>query len=69
MKLYAIGYDKLKGNDITKKVSYAPSVMIFKNGKLVTYLDAESNEDYNRYQNKKEFKKWLAKYIYLEKEK
>lgn len=69
MKLYAIGYDKLKGNDITNKVNYAPSVMIFKKGKLVAYLNAESDDDYNRYQNKKEFKKWLAKYIYLESKK
>ena len=65
MKLYAIGYDKLNGNDITNKVSYAPSVMIFKKGKLVAYLDAEKDEDYNRYQNKKEFRNWLSKYVYL----
>ena len=69
MKLYAIGYDKLKGDEITKKVSYAPSVMIFKKGKLVAYLNAESDEDYDRYQNKKAFKQWLAKYIYLSLEK
>ena len=65
MKLYAIGYDKLKGDEITKTVNYAPSVMIFKDGKIVTYLDAESDEDFPRYQDKKAFRDWLAKYIYL----
>ena len=69
MKLYAISYDKLNNNDVTKKVKYAPSVMIFKKGKIVSYLDAESNEDYDRYQNKKEFRNWLIKYIYLNNEK
>lgn len=69
MKLYAIGYDKLKDNEITNTIKYAPSVIIFKEGKIVSYLDANSDDDYDRYQNKKEFKSWLAKYIYLSLEK
>ena len=69
MKLYAISYDKLSNKDVTKKVKYAPSVMIFKKGKIVSYLDAESDKDFDRYQNKKEFRNWLAKYIFLKKDK
>ena len=67
MKLYAIGYDKLKGTEIINEVEYAPSVVIFKEGKIVAHLDANSDEDYNRYQDTKEFQDWLSNYVYLTK--
>ena len=43
-----------------------PSVII-KNGKIVTYLDANKKEDLDRYQDTSSFESWLDKYIYLSK--
>jgi hypothetical protein len=37
------------------------------NNKVVAYLDAENNNDVDKYQNVDAFKEWLEKYIYLEK--
>ena len=62
-------YDELKNTDVVNTIKYAPSVIIIKEGKIVSYLDAEADEDFDRYQNKKEFNSWLAKYIYLSLEK
>jgi len=68
MKLYAIGYDKLVDTNIVDTIKYAPSVVIFKEGEIVAYLDANSDEDYDRYQKEDAFEKWLSKYIYLTKQ-
>ena len=67
VKLYAISYEKIKETAIAKEVEYAPSVIIFKEGVVVSYLDANSDEDYDRYQKEDVFEKWLSKYIYLTK--
>ncbi len=66
--IISIPFSEFKQTKYYKTVKLAPSVMIIKNGEIVKFLDAESDEDFNRYQDKDEFIKWLDKYIYLEKE-
>ena len=46
-------------------VKYAPSVIIVDKHSIVDYLDSESDKDYDRYQDTKEFTKWLKEYIKL----
>lgn len=53
----------LKKTYLYKKVKYAPSVIIVKKQKIIAYLDAEKDEDMDKYQDEKEFEKWLKKYI------
>lgn len=54
-----------KETDIGNKIKYAPSFVIFKEGKIVAYLDAESNDDLAYYETVANFKEWLTKYINL----
>jgi len=54
-----------KETDIGNKIKYAPSFVIFKEGKIVGYLDAESDEDLPFYETVEKFKEWLTKYINL----
>lgn len=61
-----IPFEDFKNTKFYEKVKFAPSVLIIKNNEIVTYLDAESNDDLNRYQDVNEFEKWLDKYIHLE---
>ena len=49
------------------EVKYAPSIIIVQEGKTIDYLDANSDDDIEKYQNVKELKKWLEQYIYLSK--
>ena len=63
----AMPYDRFKNTSLHDKVKYAPSIIIVKKGKIVAYLDAESNKDIDIYQDSKKFEKWLSKYIYLKK--
>ena len=59
----SINIDEFKKTYLYKKVKYAPSVIIVKKQKIIAYLDAEKDEDMDKYQNEKEFEKWLKKYI------
>ena len=70
MKKYKIGIVSIKFEDFknTKyydKVKYAPSILVIKEGKIIDYLDAESDDDLDKYQDVDEFTKWVKKYINL----
>lgn len=47
-------------------VKFAPSVVIIKNGEILAYLDADSDDDFSKYQDTDEFEKWLIKYVNVE---
>jgi hypothetical protein len=67
IEILSISFEQFKNTQFYKIVKYAPSVMIISNNKVVAYLDAENNNDVDKYQNVDAFKEWLEKYIYLEK--
>ena len=60
-------FDEFKNTSYYEEVKYAPSIIIVKKGKIIAYLDADKDEDLNKYQNVEEFENWLKKYIYLRK--
>lgn len=62
-----IKFSDFKETNLYKKVKLAPSVLIFKDGKLIDFLDAESDNDLKKYQDKEEFKNWLNNYMELKK--
>lgn len=51
---------------IGEKIKYAPSFVIFKEGKIVAYLDAESDDDLPYYKTTDKLHEWLTKYIIME---
>ena len=61
-----ISYDNFKKTKYHNKVLYAPSVMIIYKGNLKAYLDAESDDDLEKYQDASKFEEWLMQYIWLE---
>lgn len=60
-------FEDFKNTDLYKKVQLAPTVIIVKDGKIVDYLQSDSDEDTNRYQDIKSFEKWIKKYVILKK--
>lgn len=60
-------FEEFRKTELYKKIKYAPSIIIVKDGKIISYLDADSDNDTDKYQDTKEFEKWISKYIYLEK--
>ena len=63
---YRIPFDDFKKTSLYKEVKYAPSIILVKDGKIVEYLDANSNKDLEKYQDTKKFEEWINKYIYTE---
>lgn len=58
-----IPFSDFKNTSLYNKVKYAPSIIIVSKGNIIAYLDANSDDDYDKYQVKKEFDKWLRKYV------
>jgi hypothetical protein len=58
-----IPFKQFKETNLYKKVKYAPSIIIVKEGKIISYLDANKNKDLKKYQDINEFEKWINKYI------
>lgn len=66
MMMYSLSYDKMeKGSDLKKTVKYSPSVVLFKNGKIVAHLDTSKDEDTERFRSFDAFKEWFESYIEL----
>lgn len=63
----SISYEEFKKTKFHDTVEYAPSVMIIKSNNIVGYLDANSDDDLNVYQDLNEFESWMDKYIYFNK--
>ena len=63
----SMSIDEYKKTSFFNEVRYAPSILIISKGKIIAYLDAESDADYEKYQKAEEFEKWLTSHIYTEK--
>lgn len=58
-----IPFDDFKKTTLHKKITYGPSVILVKEGKIVDYLDAGKDEDVEKYQDSSKFIEWISKYI------
>lgn len=65
--IYKMPYSLVKDTSLYDTIKYYPSFVIFKNGKVIHYLDANSNEDIKYYQDINEFVKWFSEYVVLNK--
>lgn len=63
IRLYGIPYGEIRKTSIAKRIQYAPSVLLYKKGKLVTFLDPTKEEHKDTFQDQKLYKEWLTKYI------
>ena len=59
-------FEYLKKTQLYKKVKFGPSIVIVKEGKVIAYLDADKDEDLEKYQDSKKFEEWINNYIYTE---
>lgn len=65
ISIYKIAFSNIKDTDIGKSVKYYPSFLIYNNGKMIDFLEADKNEDVKYYTSKDEFKNWFTKYVKL----
>lgn len=65
MTFYKIPFSTIENTSISDYVKYFPSVIIYQNGKPITYLKANKKNDLIYYQSLQGFKKWFTKYVLL----
>lgn len=63
LNILQFSFNELKETKLYDKIKYGPTVIIIKEGKVVDYLDANSEEHSTLYQNTDMFYEWLTKYI------
>ena len=59
----SMNIEEYKKTDLYVTVKYAPTVIVVSDKKIVAYLDAESDDDLDKYQDVNEFGSWINKYI------
>ncbi len=67
INFYTISILDVSDTSITETIKYAPSMILYKEGKVVSYLDATSNDDKPALTNIDSFKSWIEEYVYLTK--
>lgn len=63
--IYSLPYNVLKETELNDDIKYSPSLAIIKDGKLKTFLDANSEKDFEYYSSLDGLTKWLKSYVYI----
>ena len=66
IEVYSISITDVEGTGV-EKVEYAPSLVLYNEGKVVDLLDSASDEDLPYFKEVTSLTEWLKEYIYLEK--
>lgn len=67
ISILSMPFSEFKKTVFYDTVKYAPSIIIVDEGKVIKYLDANKDEDLEKYQDVDKFEKWLNENIYLKK--
>ena len=65
IKFYAMNASEMKKTEISEYIKYSPSIVIYNKGKIISYLDAESNDDKKYYESMEGLYDWFTKYVIL----
>lgn len=63
VSFYKMPFSSIKETDLKDKIKYYPSFVIFHEGKLVDFLDAENDSHTDYYESVRGFKKWFSSYV------
>lgn len=64
--IYEINYSESKESDLGDFLEHYPSFIIYKNGKVVDFLDANADEDTEYYKTADGLESWLTTYVSLD---
>lgn len=65
--ILAMPFTEFKKTEFYSEIKYAPSVIIIKEKKVIAYLDANSDNDTQKYQDVEEFTNWVKQFVEIEK--
>lgn len=62
---YKIQYSDIENTHLEKVIKHYPSFVIYENGKIVDYLDAEEDADIKTFKTYEGFNTWFTQYVKL----
>lgn len=65
LAFYQIPYSTIKDDKQFEFLKFYPSFIIYKNGKVIDFLEANKDEDIEKYTSAKAFQDWFSKYVIL----
>ena len=65
LSIQKIAFSKIKDTALGEKIKYYPSFIIYHEGKIVAFLEADKDSDVSYYTSKEKFKEWFTKYVEL----
>lgn len=66
LQVLRINITDIKNTKLANKIKYTPTLVIYRDGKVYRYLDANSDKDTEYYKSTTNLKTWLDGYILLE---
>ena len=63
ISIYKMSFTDMKKTSLKDTVKFYPSFIIFKDGEVVDFLDADSDEDTKKYKELDAFKEWFEGYV------
>ena len=66
LQVLRINITDIKNTKLANKIKYTPTLVIYRDGKVYQYLDANSDKDTEYYKSTTNLKTWLDGYILLE---
>ena len=62
-KYYRMMWEEVKESSLHEYVKFTPSIAVIHNGKVIDWLDADSDEDAEYYDSAESLQRWLKEYI------
>ena len=68
IQMYSVDLNEIWGsnNSVTEIVKYAPSMIIYKDGKVIEFLESSNSEDYPYYKSEDKLEEWFKENIDIE---
>ncbi len=65
MQIFEVSFSDLKSSGLADEVKYYPSVIIYRDGKIADFLDANDGEDSAAYNSLEGFEEWFTNQVIL----
>lgn len=66
LAIYKMQFKDIKGTKLEKHVKYYPSLVIYKDGKLIDFLEADKDEDTKSFKYLDSFIEWFKQYVIID---
>lgn len=63
IKIYKIQGKNVNQTKIEKKIKFYPTMVMYRDGKIIDFLDAQSDKDTLYYQDIESLNEWITKYV------